>query len=84
MDLYDIPEYMHDGLHLYVEKGIPPGTFLERVLCNDFVGAVGHADINNIQCFPAYARVLMMEIPAACWGSQETVDSWIQQGGKGA
>ena len=72
-----IPEYMVDGLVLYVEDGIPPGSFLLAVLENNLAGAAALADEINKLCLFLWADVLWNELPGDCWGSPEKVRAWI-------
>lgn len=79
---YDmLPESAQRSMRLYVEKGIPTGGFLERVLCNDLVGAAGAADHFNMQALDKYAGWLYNDAPRACWGSVDAVDAWIRHKG---
>ena len=45
-----VPAHMVDGLVLYVEDGIPPGSFLLAVLENNLAGAAALADEINKLC----------------------------------
>lgn len=76
-----LPEHMHDGMQLYVERGIEPGGFMMAVLCNDLRGACERADaINRHKIFNIVA-FLYNCVPAGCWGSPEKVQVWIDKGG---
>ena len=78
---YDmLPESSQRALRLYVEKGIPTGSFLERILCNDLVGAASRADIINQHLLLDYANWLY-RAPRACWGNVDMVDAWIRHRG---
>ena len=79
IDYSMLPEHMQDGMKRYVEEGIRPGDFLYLVLCNDFVRALGHADMINMARIIDYARFLYNEAPTSCWGSREKVDAWISR-----
>lgn len=72
-----IPEGMMPGIKRYVDEGILPGGFLTRVFENDFVGALGRADKENLRNIQAYAAYLYNEAPAPCWGSKKAVETWI-------
>jgi len=76
-DFY-IPEYMRQGLIDYIEKRVPPGGFLERVICNDLMGALGAADALNIGNLPAYGNFLYNYAPCSCHGSVEKYRQWIK------
>lgn len=76
-----IPDYMAGGLIGYIERGIPPGGFLTKVIENDLDGAVSYADSTNIRNIPAYVFYLYNYAPAACWGSKGNYDRWVASGG---
>jgi hypothetical protein len=78
IDYSMLPEHMQDGMRRYIEHGIRPGDFLYLILCNDFVHALGHADIINMQRIGDYAKFLYWELPATAWGSRDKVDAWIK------
>ncbi len=80
-DTYDIPEYMWDGLLLYINKGIEPGSFLRAVICNDLKGSLAAADyINRTHLFD-YVSFLYNEAPMGCFGSPDNYAMWIENGG---
>ena len=72
-----IPELTLDSIKRYIESGIPTGSFLEAVLCNDLAAAVARADQWNLSALPAIVGYLYSECPRECWGSLETVNAWI-------
>jgi hypothetical protein len=72
-----IPLRMMDGIKLYVERGIEPGSFLCAVIQNNLSQAVGLADPENLKNIPAYVSYLYNECPAPCWGSPEKMEAWI-------
>lgn len=76
-----LPDHMRGGMRRYIEKGIPPGSFLEAVLSNDLMGALAEADATNRHALPAYGRYLYNDVPSACHGSSEKVEAWIGTGG---
>ena len=73
---FSIPDYMADALALWINEGIPPGSFLTAVLENNLSEAVGCADENNMRAIPAYVGYLYNEAPRGCWGSVENVGRW--------
>jgi len=82
MNDYDmLPEHMRGGMQRYIERGIPPGSFLSAVLANDFVLAVSLADRINRRRLLDFAEFLCLEAPAMCWGSRESVERWVERGG---
>jgi len=72
-----IPDYMMEGLELYIEHGVEPGHFLSAVIKNDLADAVGRADDHNLRNLPAYVGYLYNEAPATCWGSAEKMKAWV-------
>jgi len=79
---YDmLPEHMRDGMQRYIERGIPPGSFLTAVLENDLMLAVLRADSINRRHLFDLAEFLYSKAPTMCWGSRESVDLWIKMGG---
>lgn len=76
-----IPDYMHDGLALYILHGYIPGDFLTALLSNDFFKAARHADTNNFQALQAYLMFLYNDAPSGCFGSEENVVAWHDQHG---
>lgn len=75
---FTIPDYMMDGLKLYIENRIPPGHFLSAVISNDLAEAVSRADDTNIRNIPAYLGYLYNEAPSGCWGSKEKMNAWLR------
>ena len=73
---HGIPDYMQDGLVRWVEDRIPPGGFLQAVLCDKLGEAVARADDTNIRLLAGYVRFLYNEVPDDCHGSPEKVRAW--------
>jgi hypothetical protein len=73
-----VQAHLVEALEAYVTHGVPPGDFLQAVLCNDLVEACGRADHINIQKLPAFAAWLYNEAPIPCWGSAEKVAAWVE------
>lgn len=82
-DYSKIPEHCRDGLRLYVERGIPPGSFVTAVLENNLVEAFGRADHVNMGRIRDYADWLYNDAPSSSWGSPARVKAWIERGGEG-
>ena len=56
----------------------PPGHFITRVMENDLMGAMGHADGENKKVIADICRYVYNEIPAGVsHGSVKAVDSWL-------
>jgi hypothetical protein len=77
----NIPLHMQEGAKRYVERGIPPGSFLTAVLSNNFIEAFRRADEDNTNAMREWAVWLTNDIPAIAHGSPEAVDAWIARGG---
>lgn len=76
-----VPTHMHDGMKLYFDRGVEPGSFMTAVLCNDLKESFGRADDINRERLFDIVRFLWMHAPAPCWGSPDEVRAWIEQGG---
>jgi len=76
-----LPEHMREGMRLYIENGIPPGSFQRAVLSNDLMESFRRADDVNSYAMRDYAVFLTCEAPCGCFGSPEHVKDWIAQGG---
>lgn len=76
-----LPEHMRDAFRLYIEKGIPPGSFTQAVLSNDLMGAMGRADIVNRHAIFETCAFLANFAPIGCYGSPEHVKDWIAHRG---
>ena len=84
VDYSGLPEYMQDTARLYVERGIPGGSFFTAVVTNDFKGAFAKADDTNTRFMRAWAMWLYNEAPNGCHGSPQKVADWIALGGMAA
>ena len=72
-----VSETVKDSLKRYVEMGIPTGSFLQAVLENNLMEAMGRADLyNRVNLFDICSYVYN-EIPYACHGSKEIVATWL-------
>jgi hypothetical protein len=78
---YDIPERMHAGVIRYVERGIPPGHFLEAIFANDLMEVVARGDEENLKRIHWYGKLLWNQCPSDCFGNPELVRQWIKRGG---
>lgn len=78
-----IPEHMRDGVKLYLEYGIRPGSFLTTVLENNLVKSIALADNVNQAHIVEWAKFLYNELPMESWGSKEKVNAWIEKKERG-
>lgn len=76
-----IPLHMQDGLALWINYGIPPGSFLMAVLENNLMEAFRSADQINRHHLFQYANFLYNFAPSSCHGSPEKVRDWAKMGG---
>lgn len=81
-DADQCPEQIKQSLALYVERGLRPGSFLEAVLCNNLMEAVGCADHINLAALPHICAYIYNEIPATCHGSPECYRDWLEHAHK--
>ena len=73
---FHIPMRMMPAIQQYIERGVIPGHFLQKVICNDLFGAVGHADDENVRNLSAYAKFFYNQAPQGCWGSKQHMKDW--------
>jgi hypothetical protein len=74
---WGISEHMMGAIRRYIDDRIPPGSFLEAVICNDLQNAVGCADDTNLHNLPAFVGYFYNEAPSTCWGSREKYEAWL-------
>lgn len=72
-----IPQLTLESLQRYASHGIPTGSFLHAVLCNDLMGAVGRADVWNRRALFAIVTYIHNEMPHNCHGSDALVEAWL-------
>lgn len=73
----NVREDILDSLDRYAQQRIPTGSFLEAVLSNNLMEAMGRADIINRHGLFDICRYVYNELPASCHGSEMTVRSWL-------
>lgn len=71
-----LPESLRDGMRLYLERGVPPGRFLEAVLWNDLYVAGARADADNRQRLADIILWVATYAPWNSWGSPENYRAW--------
>lgn len=81
IDYDTLPPYMQGAARRYIENGIPPGSFLTAVICNDLMGAFGKADNMNRAAMWDWVRFFYNDAPSTCWGSERKMAAWIDRGG---
>ena len=78
IDYSILPKHMQEGMRLYIEKGIQPGSFLTAVLENDLVRSFESAEFLNQHRLLDFAVFLVHQAPRGCWGDTETVNRWLE------
>ena len=78
-DKYEMTDLCEGALKRYFEHGLPPGSFLTAIICNDLHRAVGCADSFNLPLIPEYVKFMVNEVPGNAWGNAETMRSWMNQ-----
>ena len=73
----NLPRHFYDSLKLYLELGCRPGHFLQAVLSNDLVAAVGRADDEAMASLRPIIQFVYCNIPSPCWGSPDKVQRWL-------
>lgn len=71
------PGDLSEELRRYIERGIPPGSFLMSFLCNDLMHAVLCADDKNLLLLKEIALWFTKYAPVESYGSTEKVARWL-------
>ena len=69
-----LPEYMWDGVKLWVMEGIPAGGFLMSVFEDKLVDSFIRADKNNRHVMFEWAGFMYSHIPRAC--RKDCIKNW--------
>lgn len=69
-------KHMIDGVRMWIEHGVHPGSFLSAVISNDLRGACERADDLNRSAIFYIVRWFYNEAPCGCWGSIKVLQSW--------
>lgn len=79
---YNLPAHMFEGTMLYIEHGIPMGSFGTMLFSNDRIkDVIAAADVVNQDSIVDWVKYIYNSVPGACQGSAERVQDWIEQGG---
>lgn len=76
---FKLEEFNLAPLRRYIDHKIPPGGFLQAILCNDLKEAMGRADGSNRRRVFEYVEWLYNFAPASCWGSPEKYRAWLNE-----
>lgn len=74
-------DHLLEGLRLYVDRGVVPGSFLTACIDNNLSDAVARADAISALALVDVVRWLYNDAPSPCWGSPEKRAAWIKRGG---
>ncbi len=79
MPNYDLlPEHIREGVKLYIEHGVLPGSFLRAVITNNLMESFGRADETNIRRMFDIVSFFYNEAPETCWGSKKKMERWVK------
>lgn len=71
-----IPQHLIESIQRHVQHGIPCGSFMDSVLCNDLTEACSRADKENQYLIFDIVKYLYNNVPSECWGSPNRVKTW--------
>ena len=71
--------YMQEGVKLWIERGIRPGSFLTALFANDLVKAVCRADSLNKEYLKEWALFMVNEMPPGSSGSWDIIEKWEKE-----
>jgi hypothetical protein len=76
----DIPDLIQESLWNYIAYGLPPGSFMEAVLKNDFIAAMSRADSNwSGRSLKDLARWIDKYMPYYLRCSEESMKNWARR-----
>lgn len=81
VDYSKLPGHICYGMFRWIEFGNVPGQWMCYLLTNDLVHTWGFADATNRERMGDIISFIYNEAPGPCWGSQEKIDAWAEQGG---
>jgi hypothetical protein len=68
-----------ESIDRFVQYGIPPGHFLQAVLSNDLMEAMGRADSENRRDLFEICQYVYNELPIGCWGTKDKMGEWQEK-----
>lgn len=74
----ELPLYVFDDIAEYLVWGKIPGDFLQAIIRKDYIGAMQHADDQNLWLIPVYHSFFYNNVPALAWGSTEKMYEWAK------
>ena len=75
---YEISDEMGKHITAYVNDGVPQGSFLTALICNDLKGVFAYADDENYENLPAFIMYFHWVVPANIWGNKDKMQAWIK------
>ena len=81
IDYEQLPEHLRRAVKVYIEQGRKPGGFLQAVICNLLMEALGRADETSRARLHDIVRFFYNEAPPECWGSLDRMKAWVRRGG---
>ena len=73
---HELSTQTREAIVNYLIRGWHPGGFLTAMLAGDLFSAVNSADTVNCRMMCAIGKFIMHHLPAACWGSRDSVSVW--------
>jgi hypothetical protein len=77
LDYSALPEWAREGLRLYVEEHVEPGSGLRACLQNDLREAITRVTTRQRSWALSGVSWLYNEAPGPCWGSKDKVVAWL-------
>ncbi len=75
---YCVPVWFIPKIVQWITGQVEPGDFLQAVLYNNLGAAVGVADEVTLECLSGIIKFMHNEAPAACWGTPEKAQAWLE------
>lgn len=76
-----LPRTLREGVKLYIEQGILPGSFLRAVISNNLKESFAQADHINQHRMFQIVKWFYAECPIPAWGSEKKMLKWQAAGG---
>jgi hypothetical protein len=73
-----LPEGLRDGMKLYLEEGVEPGSFLRAALEDKLTESFCRADSTNLARMEDIVNFLYNECPMSARGSEKNVSNWLR------
>jgi len=67
----------YGAIRRYVVDGISPGHFMQAVLSNDLMEAMGRADDESVGDLKAITMFIYNDVPGMCCGNKDAVREWL-------